>query len=219
MKLKKCLLLSFLIIILSGCTNEYNINISDDKIEEELISYIYPIDTQYKHVDGIEDDDKITPFIEGEQYPFSDTYDKVYKKTIEKTNDYTKVSFKYDYTLDEFKNSRTLNVCFDNATYTNTKKYLYIKLENFKCLYSETLDINVKTDNKVMSNNADNKKNNIYTWHIDRDNINDKNIEIKIKKGMPFSDKMMYIGLGILGIIVIINVIFVVRRGQRRNDF
>jgi hypothetical protein len=46
----------------------------------------------------------------------------------------------------------------------------------------DNLTINIKTNHRVYSNNADSKKDYTYTWNIDRNNYTEKPIQIRIYK-------------------------------------
>ena len=46
----------------------------------------------------------------------------------------------------------------------------------------DSVSISIKTYHKVIDNNADEVKNNVYTWNIDRDNISTNNILFVVSK-------------------------------------
>ena len=219
MKIKKIILL-LLLFTLVGCTSEYNLKISDEKFEEKFITNIYPNDTKYLKVEGIEDDDKVSAFINNDQYPIYNNYDIIYDKEVTEKDGYQQVSLKYDYKPEEFKDSHVLNLCFEDVTYKNTDTYFSFNLKgDFYCLYTEQIDINITTDNKVVENNADSVKGNTYTWHISRNDDNNKSIQIKIKKGDTVVAKTSKIIFFVIIFILIISAFIFIHKKKKRNAF
>ena len=172
--------------MLSGCTAEYNLNISNNKINESFSSIIYkneiPVPNLSLGTEIPETDDQLTPFIEEDKYPFSDNHEIIYNKEVVEEDDDRLVNYSYTYTPKEFANSRNMTLCFENANYKYSNNYKFSLSGKFYCLYNDSLDINVTTHNKVISHNADQKNGNKYTWHIDRNNVENIDIEMEIKR-------------------------------------
>ncbi len=202
---RKIVLFTFL-LLLTGCTSEYNITISNDKIKENIVvnipdNYI-PVQTDIENNDHIEIDDQVTPFIEEDQYPFLNNNDIKYDKKVVKNGNITNVTLDYTYTLDDYKKSKAFTTCFDKKSFTKTNKGYQINLTgSFYCLYGDEVKINIKTNNEVLKNNADKVKGNVYTWIINKDNSQ------KVDIAMELSKKPAIIKKVIIGVLIIIFVI------------
>ncbi|MBQ6539068.1 MAG: lipoprotein [Bacilli bacterium] len=180
---KKLLLILVFVLVLTGCSNEYNLTINGDTISEEIISTIpnneITTQTAEEKAAGIENDDQITPFINNDQYPFTNNNKIKYKKDVSKNGLNTIVKLNYDYTVDNFKNSRVYNECFQKSVIERKDGYLRLAfLGEFSCLYGDSLTINVRTDRKVIDDTANDVDNNTYTWIINDNNENNVNIQM-----------------------------------------
>lgn len=186
--MKKISLMITALLMLVGCSNEYNLTITNDKITED-INIVIPksLLTNYDNQSSernpetyVEEDDQITPFLSNDQYALKN---KKYQKEVTEDNDNYYVNLNYEYKPEEFKEGRALSSCFENVTYENNNDYYLINLSGrFYCLYGEETVINVKTANVVEEENADEKKGNTYTWTINKDNVNDAKITLKVLK-------------------------------------
>ena len=65
------------------------------------------------------------------------------------------------------------------------------------------LVINIKTNNEVISNNADKVNGNVYTWIINKDNKDKVDIQIRISKHTIYLKTIIYSIIGILFIVLL----------------
>ncbi len=200
MKYKKIIIV-MLLILLTGCSSEYNLEISNNKFEENIKVTIpdsaIPKPTQDVLDGKVDLDDQITPFIEGKTESLT-TNDEFYKKKVSKKDDYTIVEMSYKYNEDTFKNANSINTCFEYPELDFSESY-YINLQGtFYCLYGDSVDIKIKTKNKVKYNNADEVSGNTYIWHINDENSEYVNIKIDVEKGTP-----NYIFIGVVFIAIV----------------
>lgn len=176
--MKKIFILIF-IFLLTGCSSEYTLEFSNNKIKEHAVVTI--ADSEIP--DGNTMSDFINPFINDDQYPFFGKYDKVYKKKVEKKNGNTIVKLDYSFTHDEFKDSYVYKGCFQNSKFEENKNdYLLHFHGGFYCLKGNEIVINIKTNNIVKEHNANKVSGNTYTWIINKDNVLDTNIKMVISK-------------------------------------
>lgn len=207
MKIRK-ILIFIILILLTGCSSEYTLKVSNNKFEEDINviipKSIIPVETS-EHVENEYDlDDQITPFIEGKTYSLTGS-EKFYKKKSIEYNDYFNVIMNYAYDENEFQNADSVNLCFEYPEFDFSETY-YINLQGtFYCLYTDSIDIKIVTDNKVSFNNADEVRGNTYIWHIDQTNEDYVDIKIDIDKGA--SRKIIYIV--IVGVIFVTTILFV----------
>lgn len=186
MKNKKILIL-ILLILLTGCSNEYTLKISNNKFKEDIKiiipKNIIPEPTP-EVLDGqIELDDQITPFLE-EKTESLISNEEFYKKKVIENADYFQVEMNYTYDEKSFKDANSLNSCFEYPDLDFSENY-YINLQGaFYCLYGDSTDIKIETKNRVYFNNADEVSGNTYIWHIDDDNSDYVDIRIEVDKGI-----------------------------------
>lgn len=214
----KFLFISIILIFLSGCTADYNIDISDNEIQESFSSVVYKSEIPTSNLEGVEADDQLTPFIQNDQYPFLNNYDIIYDKNIVEEDEYRLVKFKYSYSPEDFINSNSLNKCFENINYSYDDNYVFDLNGYFYCLYTEKLNINVTTKNKVISNNADEVNDNTYTWHINSSNFDNVDIRLEIEKN-TLKDKVNSYSLIVISIFIICTVLvfFIVLLYKRKK--
>lgn len=210
-----------LIILLTGCNSEYNLEINDGIFKETIVSDIYPDSKKTISVEGIEDDDQITPFIEMEQHPFTNDNNIIYDKKIETIDNYQRVTLTYNYQEDEFANSKAINNCFENHNYSYDDKYTIELSGTFYCLYTDYIDINIKTDYKVLENNADEVNENIYTWHINRQNLDNVSLKIILDKKSirsTFSFNNLVMPIIIIFILLTFVISYIIFRKIKQNN-
>ena len=188
-------ILVIFVFILSGCTSEYNLEISNSKVKENIKIEILDADIP-KAVPGIEVElnDRITPFIENDQYPIFNNKDIKYKKKVTKVGDLTKVNLSYTYSHNQFRNSNTFKTCFEKASFSKTRQGYDLDLSgSFYCLYGDSIKINIKTNNVVLGNNADKVSGNVYTWVINDENVKDVDIHLSLSKKTKTVTTIIYV--------------------------
>ena len=217
---KKIIFIFFMLILLTGCTSEYKLEISNGKFEENISAVIpknmVPDFEENEEID-FEYDDPVTPFLEQKTASIT-TNESFYKKKISESNDYFKVNLSYTYDEEKFKIANSINTCFEYPELDFSKNY-YINLQGaFYCLYGDSLDIKIKTKNKVIFNNADEVLGNTYIWHIDEKNVDYVDIKMDIKKGTANN---VFVGMSLLVIVVvavtIIGYIFYTKNKKRNT--
>lgn len=206
MKKGKILFLLFAVLLLSGCEVKYNIKLDNGKISEEII---IPYDKIYK--ESYEKDYFYDVFNE-QKYSTSIEDIKGTKKFVLRTN-------KLD--IMNISGNDLYDFCYDSIDVLLEENTYYVGTSSeFKCMTYDYLDvdsveINIKTYNKVIKSNADKNKFGTYTWIINDDNYKNKNIIFVVSKNeyvWYYKYKGLFIGLlSILGVILIgilIKIIF-----------
>lgn len=211
MKKIKLIIIFLIVFLVSGCTAEYNVEIYNDEVrvdgsfvEEDTSKWeesIYDI-PYYEVVEWKTTGDSETPVADG----------------IYKISDNTKlgIGLKNTYNLlDDYVTSPGLKACYQyfNVIEENDEIIISTSTTN-KCFdeYSllDTITVNLKTNHKVVSSNADIVNGYHYTWNLDRYNKDDAVISLVLKKDEyvfnyenEFIKKTIYI-VGITGIILIV---------------
>jgi len=174
----KKLLLVLGIILLTGCSGEYNLTITDKKrVEENLI-----ISVSNEQI--LQANNSVDEYLDHYAYVYStsDNFKNYLIKTKKSNpNSYFKITRNYK-DLEQYIESNSFKSMFIYADILDTGKYLeftssrndYIynyqnnMLESADATY-DSFKINIKFYNEVVEHNADevDKKNNIYTWNVD----------------------------------------------------
>lgn len=177
--MKKRIILLLVALLLTGCTCEYNLNISNNTYTEKIIinssnsselnkNWKIPVDIEeYEFIAGADGDYEVS----------GDIYN--YKLN---GNDLT---LNYTFTKSSFSNSTIPNECYSKFSITNYEDSIIISTsDKFLCLdrYENltSVKINITIDKPVTSNDADTVKGNTYTWLITKNNANNKPINIII---------------------------------------
>lgn len=230
--MKKIKIFIFLcsILLLSGCSVEYNLTLNDDltvsekvvatertkRMEaltkqkgEQAVNYLYNI---FKR-----DDEDITLTSRDDDY---NTYATAIT-SYEDINDYAS-----KFSSDVFDN---VNVTKDGniITFSTEQKELLSSDTNYSLLYDD-ITVNVTIPFEVTSNNADKVTGNTYTWNIKK-NTDYKTIEFAYKEGnkedkvnINVNDETYNIQYGVIitvGLVIIIGsiVLFVYIKNKKNN--
>jgi hypothetical protein len=220
--MKKIWLLVCLLLFLTGCTSDYEINFGE-KIDEKII---FNYDFDLNEVFGEVDCDAVCAeeeLLESE-IPALKEFKDYYNKQLELKDGKTKISLDYSYTYDNFEDSYLINQCFQYSDFINDDDYYYVSLGGyFDCFGGTEFTLKVKSDYQVLNENADTKKDGYYIWNIENDNPENK-VELQVskvllapkKKGFKISFKVIcwLLLFGVLGL-----VIFLKRKFEDNNEF
>lgn len=177
---KRILVLSIVLLLTTGCTCQYNLNIENNIYKEEVIIYgdnseeISNFNMKWKvPIDKIEYNRGGDPSTELEVN--GDTYNYDLSGNS--------LKFSYDFTKTSIINSSAVSNCYNKLTITNYNETIIISTSQNATCYDKyptlsNLKVNIKVDKPVISNNADNVNGNIYTWNITKDNAHDKSINM-----------------------------------------
>ena len=193
----KKIVLIILMLLISGCSSNYDLKISNNSFDEN-INFVVPSSSEsVTDNDTIEDDNRLNSIFK-ESIASVTTEDEFFKKEISKFDNYTIVELVYKHDEDSFKNATSINLCFEYPELKFEENY-YINLQGaFYCLYSDSIDIKIKTSNKVYSNNADEINGDTYIWHINESNVDYVDIKIEIDKGIPNEVYVVIVFIGVL---------------------
>ncbi len=213
---KKLLLIIILLLCLTGCSSEYNLTFHGNTVTEEIVSTIntseIPRQTEEEKNAGIELDDRITPFIENDQYVFDNDNTIIYDKNVETKGNKKIVTLRHNYTMAEYLDSKVYNTCFDQSYIGKYEDgFLIIFKGKFYCSGGGQVKVNVKTDKYVFDNNADIvSKDGVYTWVINEANEDDTELFLYVLNEEVKSSNSNSIVLAILIVILVAIVGFAV---------
>ena len=202
MKFFKYLIIVMILIILTGCSIDYNLYVTDNYIDENI-----NINAE-DNSENINDANK-------KYNPLHYSDDIEYNQTVKRKNGKIIVNLQYRYKLEEFKNANSFNQGFYNRNVSLEDDIININLSDFSG-FAPTVDfdIRIKTKNEVIESNADIVKGNTYIWHVDGKHKDKLKIDIKIKRGTAKNESIFAqysVVLYIIGAIILFVVIFSIR--------
>ena len=231
---KKIILIIFLSLLLCGCTANYDLTIHDGVITESLsvlniangdtVNYI---DNNLKYPTPAKKSQKFDKYTD-EKLENVDYYDvkRITKDGLEGLN------YKYDFTFTNYYDSNIMNSCYEYFKVINENNLLAISTSRGnKCMSDkvDVLNINITTDYLVVDSNADTVKGHTYSWKINRDNYEDKNIYIKlntIKRAEKTQEEVeqeenilkIFVTIGIILIVFVVITVFVLMNKKRKLE-
>lgn len=256
MKKNKLLFISILILVTcTGCTVEYNINITESNIEEIINVTDYESSNRTKQ-DILKQYNTWYPtfvnFMGNEETIEFENYNQKYDgieyhtKTIKTLDNGYKYSYKYIYGINDYHDAYTLAVAYLDTTVYKRTNTLVLKTnkESFLCNYNyfeeATININIDPSKyKLNYTNAQEKKNNTYTWNINRNNCDDSQIILtldiinkesenklpsssskkeNIKSNNSLNNYSMYIFLGAILLIIYLGYKWFMKFKEKNND-
>ena len=187
--MKKNILLLGLVLIFTGCSCDYNLDMSGDKINEELNLNI-PASLSSSKKDEI---DKLFETNLDVYTDYENGSGEVYNINRSFVDNGYIYKLKYDHDFDKFGNSKVISDCFDDFQFKNTDEFIAIKASGrFACMYDNNkININITTDKYVSSNNASKVVNNTYSWEINNSNKDNVNIEYMMYKNYPSKNEVV----------------------------
>lgn len=179
--MKKIVLLFMFTILLTGCSCDYELNISDDKVVENVdISLPYSMDS--------DDRSKFLDYTKIDNLAVVGGLDNPYYDMSARADNYGDVyNFNYSYDKEHpIKNARTMQSCFEKYKVEETSSYyMFVFRGEFKCKYKfDDVNITVKTNNVVPKHNSTDydEKEGVYRWKIDSSNASDVDIKLLVQK-------------------------------------
>lgn len=181
MKKMKIVLLFIFTILLTGCSCNYELNISDDKLVENVdISLPYSMDS--------DDRNKFLDYTKIDNLAVVGGLDNPYYDMSARADNYGDIyNFNYSYDKEHpIKNARAMKSCFEKYKVEETSSYyMFVFRGEFKCKYKfDDVNITIKTNNKVPKHNSTDydEKEGVYRWKIDSSNASDVDIKLLVQK-------------------------------------
>jgi hypothetical protein len=218
---KKVFILIVLVLLMTGCTAEYNLVIEDDTYKEnitivgETSNEINSFSGPYYYPTDKEEYENMPDYIDEK------TFDKVYKYQLTGN----KLTFTNDFTSDEFVNSLGASKCYNTVNVFNQSGNTIISTSQKNSCFTtypmlNQIKVTITIDKPVVSSNATSVNGSTYTWLFNRDGKEDKSINLVFENAtsLPpssnsqkvvdsteeFLDKYgLYIFLGVLIILIL----------------
>ncbi len=228
---KKILILILLIFMISGCSVEVNVDISDNKIKESNDITIYQnaiytkdiLRTSFRNYIPIYASDLIVDTVPDQ--PFSDVL-YYNKNTTDLGNGY-RFNYSYDFDIDKYGSARTIKEGFRDYSYSYRNDIISLSTDNEGLIYFdeypllEEVTINIKTDYLVEENNADKVNGNTYTWVFNKESKKSIKIVVDTSKSgarvLGIVDTSTVITLGVVILIILIILVLLLIRNRKNN--
>ncbi len=187
-----------LVLLFTGCSVEYNVNLNDKISEQTMISNIdldsYNLFENKPILVYYSDQKKITDTTEEELYSSSPQYNK---KNIFK-NDVHSIEYSYKFGANKYSDSNIANSCYQFFSVDTKENEVSILTGNkFYCfdVYEEldSVTININSNYKVIQSNADKIVGKKHTWYITRENASNKPIIFVYDKSKKNMTIMQYL--------------------------
>lgn len=242
MKIKRAILMLSLLIFLTGCNANYNIEIYNNEIREKLEI----IETDKLKFDSIFSSRGNDYNENNSESNNSATYRKVAEKEVklktpaiieDNSTYYNKklinrldelgVSYNYKFTIDNYNKSFIVNSFYDYFTVLEKDKtYIISTSDSFNCFERfpilDNLTIKIETNHKVKNSNADDVDGYTYTWNIKKDNSSNKRIYIQLyrdKYVFNYKNRIQKILIGVaIGLGILFIIFLILRRKYMRTN-
>ena len=197
MKYIKIFIILIIFICITGCRKKYELYIDDNAVTEKF------------HLE-LNSDNKYAYILDGDFYPLHNDFDHTFQKKLDTKGNKKILDINYTYTYADFANANSFNQCFDEREISfKDDNYFSIKLSKPNgCMFGEDYTINIITDKKVLSNNADKVNGNRYIWYVKNKNKDKFRLDIKIEKNELIDSKKnnSFIGYIVLGLLLLASI-------------
>lgn len=219
MKYPKIFFLTLIVLFVSGCSAEYNLEIKDGRVYEEGI--LLEPNSYYETNDIASEIDTII-FLNDDDSNFFSYYQK--DKVIGSNRSGVKLF--EDFSLNNFHlESPFVDYCYPETTFRAVDGIMTLKTsKQFKCWnhIDETLTINIKTDYEVVSNNATRSNGNTYTWEFDsRDSNNEIIMQMRqaaVTEEKEFIPSMPIVYIVGALVIVATSAVYIMKKRSEKNN-
>jgi hypothetical protein len=213
--MKKKIIFVFVLLLLTGCSANYNLTIDEKGYAEKLT--VNGVDTSELGKLMIPLDYEVD-----EYFGDGSSSDSVYDVKV--GEDSFSLSHRFNYS--DFLRSTLLNACYDQVDVKRNGKNIYIStVGDFNCFDSYDVDsvkVSITSKYKFVDSNCDSVNDNTYVWNIDRYNIS-KGIYIEFvvpeKKGFNINSKEgLYVFLIFTALILLLGVIMLSIKKMNDSD-
>ena len=189
---RKIILLIFVLLFITGCSVDYNLEIEDEKITETTTftqevnskytkDYIYSLYNEEYPVFSDQEFQYYAPTEKLSEYTY-------YKKDIEESSNKYIVTYKANYDINNYQKSRMLNTAYKlySVGYDFKDQCYYIIANDLKIFDQKNditnINISIKLNNyEVIDSNSTSKKDDVYIWNFKDGESGSINIKFREK--------------------------------------
>ena len=173
--MKKIIFLSLLLLIVTGCDVQYELEFNDETLNETI--QVTLDNSMEREIEQIQN---------RQVYAIFNNYDQnLYNVDYSKGLTNFKATYTYTYEASNFNQSLFNNNYFDAFSFVKQdNNYILSTSEGFKCMTVEyfpieNLNLTLTTNHEVIETNADKIEGRKYIWEINNNNADEKEIYIK----------------------------------------
>lgn len=189
------LLVAFALLSLcTGCTINYNIEITKDSVNESIEVTDTITNNRSKNDILSEYQSWIPAYIDlgnGNATNYDSSIKnpdfEYHEKNIKELSNGYYYTYKYNYPIYKYENASATREAYAKRKFYIGSNYIIINTdkENLLCNYSyfEKLRVSITVDNEIYKlnyTNADEQKSNVYVWNLDKNNCQDSEIILKL---------------------------------------
>lgn len=202
--MKKVFIIILFCFILTGCNNKYSIDFND-KIDTTIDFSFSSSEYKNQMNSTSKDIDPDVKAMISEMRPLTDSYDELFEEVKLNDSNYSyEGTYKYTYTYSNFVKNAMIERCFEYPVIEDDDKKIYVYLSgNSDCA---PFELNVKADSRMLTNNAEIKKDGQYIWNVKKEN-NDIRFYISkepVNNSIISTKNIIYIILGVITTVSII---------------
>lgn len=176
--MKKILFLLITIILLTGCTANYEIDITKNTINDKI--------TIMTDSNNVNNANKATTDLFTQKLGEWENGHDFYKRDLITTEDKTGYQYTYNFNYNEYDAMSQIRKCYKDFNLTYDNNITLSTSNEFLCknYYPQvkTYTISITSEYDIVESNADTIKDNTHTWKINANNYKNKPITIKLNK-------------------------------------
>ena len=205
MKKIKYFILVFSILLVTGCSSNYDLNIDTESIDEKIT-----LNMSKKEYE--ENYDTIT----ANKSVFDDN-SAFYNIEVINNIDNFLVTYTYSYNHEDYFNSLNLNSCFNEINRDINGSIETISLTGFKCLQGDNLRVIVDSKYKIYNSSAHIVNGNKNIWDINDDNKDNINISFIVDYNKTYFNKDFIISIVLIAVLICLIAILIKRNRKVRR--
>lgn len=233
----KILLLFLIVLCLTGCSAEYNIDIFNGKINEDLniiekdkniINRKFNVELDNTDYDSSNDSYTYDQLAKNNLKILTPVYyngtGENYKKNYKNNSNGLLLNYNYEFNMYNYKNSNIVNSMYKNFSATfNDESFIIALKDSSTCFQQykmlEEITIHIKTNHKVIYSNADKVDNNNYYWYINKTNAKNKLVSIQLYSNEYIKDNInVYIIVGLLSVAFLIFIVIIIMKKKANKN-
>jgi hypothetical protein len=223
-KVKYFLLTMLVLLLTTGCDGVYNVEIYNGSYKEDITI----TEKNSNNWDDVNENGvSFREQLDAEYNRDNHYYDKMLISNSTELG----LNYKSNFNLIDYSSLGIGYRCYQYFRAVESDGIITIMTSNRNTCYDhykwlDNITINVKTNHKVINNNADKVDGDTYTWYLTRENASDKSLEIRLSSNdyvynynnEVVNQLLLIFGIiaGVIIIIIIILVVFKIK-GKRAN--
>jgi len=227
--MKKIIYIMIICLLSTGCTVEYNLNVDDKNIKEDITIQVQDSSTLDTEMYNQLTNPKNKVYLNEYEY---------YKMNYTEGENNIISHFTYKHDLEKYNQATVLDLCYSNRNIEVTEDKIIISTKgSFACAFTEfgenitNAKINITTNLKVIENNADEIYDNTYTWNINESNYTNKPITIVMEKTtgeklknvvkqieVNSASKDLFIIYGGIALLLVLVILLVIIKLKKNNE-